>query len=404
MDVFTLRVWSFMYNNQLSDYEKKLHNRLLALGMGDEEFLGTFFERWKGDIEGSPEDELESWIQTAENDYDHWFARSGRVQQGDISPKKTPKKKRRIRKSKDIAGAEERQAALGRHLAHAVSEYDTIKTFRKNFLSGRLLSEEEALTFLSSPLATAKSHAVFKMLGTDPLNQILDTNYQVEEDQDDSGPYRKLVWGSGRSSTVRPLGIVATKLVFPGDVVTHRVLHGLRLRRDRAVILPHPCEEGRFVVAQPGSIIGDAVRLAQVSLNGFPISREKGVWFILTGEFIPENPVRIHYVTIQRPELLKRTTITLEVESWLPPEEVLEQYRHAQHQILGRTPRSLKRRTVDLFEFVDQHKGQTWRELFDAWNETHPSQRFRDRSHLYTTYMRALDTIASPPTLSELSL
>jgi hypothetical protein len=404
MDVFTLMAWSFMDNNQLSDYEKKLHHRLLALGMRDEEFLRTFFERWKGDIEGSPEDELESWIQTAENDYHHWFVRSGRVQQGDISPKKTPKKKRRIRKSKDIAGAEERQAALGRHLAHAVSEYDTIKSFRKNFLSGRLLTEEEALTFLSSPLATAKSHAVFKMLGTDPLKQILDTNYQVMEDQDDSGPYRKLVWGSGRSSTVRPLGIVATKLVFPGDVVTQRVLHGLRLRRDRAVILPHPCEEGRFVVAQPGSIIGDAVRLAQVSLDGFPISREKGVWFILTGEFIPENPVRIHYVTIQSPELLKRTTITLEIESWLPPEEVLEQYRHAQHQILGGTPRSLKRRTVDLFEFVDQHKGQTWRELFDAWNETYPSQRFRDRSHLYTTYMRARDTIASPPTLSELSL
>jgi hypothetical protein len=404
MGVFTLRIWSFMDNNQLSDYEKKLHHRLLALGMRDEEFLRTFFERWKDDIEGSPEDELESWIQTAENDYHHWFVRSGRVQQGDISPKKTPKKKRRIRKSKDIAGAEERQAALGRHLAHAVSEYDSIKSFRKDFLSGRLLSEEEALTFLSSPLATAKSHAVFKMLGTDPLKQILDTNYQVKEDQDDSGPYRKLVWGSGRSSTVRPLGIVATKRVFPGDVVTHDILPGLRVPRDRAVILPHPCEEGRFVVAQPGSIIGDAVRLAQVSLDGFPISREKGVWFILTGEFIPENPVRIHYVTNQRPYLLKRTTITLEVESWLPPEEVLEQYRHAQHQILGRTPRSLKRRTVDLFEFVNQHKGKTWRELFDAWNETHPSQRFRDRSHLYTTYMRARDTIASPPTLSELSL
>jgi hypothetical protein len=161
--------------------------------------------------------------------------------------------------------------------------------------------------------------------------------------------------------------------------------------------------EGRFVVAQPGSIIGDAVRLAEVSLSGFPISSETGVWFILTGEFISEAPVRIHYVTIQRPYLLKRTTITLEVECWLPPGEVLEQYRHAQHQMLGGTPRSLKGRTVDLFEFVNQHKGKTWRELFDAWNEAHPSQRFRDRSYLYTTYMRSLNTLASPPTLPEIS-
>jgi hypothetical protein len=100
--------------------------------------------------------------------------------------------------------------------------------------------------------------------------------------------------------------------------------------------------------------------------------------------------------------MLSRTTITLEVECWLPPEEVLEQYRHAQNQFLGGTPRSLKRKTVDLFEFVNQHKEKkSWRERFDAWNEEHPSQRFRDRSHLYTTYKRALDTIASPPTLSK---
>ena len=160
-----------------------------------------------------------------------------------------------------------------------------------------------------------------------------------------------------------------------------------------------------MVVAQSESIIGELVNLAEVSLGGFPISREKGVWFILTGTFNPEDPVRIRYVAIQRPYLLSRTTITLEVEGWLPPEEVLEQYRHAQHEILGGTPRSLKGRTVALFEFVNQHREKkSWRELFDAWNEVHPSQRFRDRSHLYTTYKRALDNIASPPTLSKLSL
>jgi hypothetical protein len=408
--MFTISRRITVNKDAMRDYKKEFRYRLLASGVRDEAFIEQFYEGEEIERNLKSEDavsdaryeeELAHLVEEAVKRYElYWLHRPGRVQEGDIPPKKRPGQ----RKPKDIAVAEERQDTLGRYLARVVSEYDTIKSFRKNFLSGRLLSEDEALTFLSSPLATAKSHVVFKMLGTDPLKQILDTNYQVKEDQDDSGPYRKLVWGSGRSSTVRPLGIVATKVVFPGDVVTHDILPGLRLRRDRAVILPHPCEEGQFVVAQPGSIIGDAVRLAQVSLDGFPISREKGVWFILTGEFKPESPVRIQYVTIQTPYLLKRTTITLEIESWLPPEEVLEQYRHAQHQILGRTPRSLKRRTVDLFEFVNQHKGKTWRELFDAWNETHPSQRFRDRSHLYTTYKRARDTIASPPTLSDISL
>src|SRR5918998_1578372 len=149
MEVFTISRGSFVENNQMSDYEIYLYHRLLARGMNDEEFLRTFFERWGRDIEGSSKDELESWIETAENDYHHWFMGSSRVQEGDIPPKKTRKKKRRGRKPKDIAVAWERQAALGRYLARVVSEYETVINFRKSFLSGRVLSEEEALTFLS---------------------------------------------------------------------------------------------------------------------------------------------------------------------------------------------------------------------------------------------------------------
>lgn len=129
-------------------------------------------------------------------------------------------------------------------------------------------------------------------------------------------------------------------------------------------------------------------------MRGYPISREMGVWFILTSEFVPEDPVRIRYMTTRRPELMSRTTITLEVESWLPPEEVLEQYRHAQSRILGKTPRSLKRRTLSVIQFVNQHRGKSWRELFDAWNEAHPRLHFKDRSHLHTTYTRAVENVA----------
>jgi hypothetical protein len=272
--------------------------------------------------------------------------------------------------------------------------------------AGRTLSEEEATTLLSSPLAAAKSRAVFKMFRANPLKWILNTNYQVKEEQDDWGPYRKLVWRRHHSHTVRPLGVVATKPIFPGDVVTSDDLRSLRLLGGRAVIFPHPRDDSRVVVAKARSIIGDVANLAEESLSGYPISREMGVWFILTGEFVPVDPVRIRYMTIRRPELLSRTTITLKVESWLPPEEVLEQYRHAQRQILDGTPRSLKRKTIALFDFVNRHKGKSWGELFCAWNKAHPGerfkdQRFRDRSHLFTTYMRALEYIAGVKTTKD---
>ena len=52
---------------------------------------------------------------------------------------------------------------MGQYLARVVSEYETVINFRENFLSGHVLPKEEALTFLSSPLAATKSRAVFKM-------------------------------------------------------------------------------------------------------------------------------------------------------------------------------------------------------------------------------------------------
>jgi hypothetical protein len=93
--------------------------------------------------------------------------------------------------------------------------------------------------------------------------------------------------------------------------------------------------------------------IVENSMGDYPISAEMGAWFILTGEFVPEYPVRMRYMTVRQPWVMSRNTITLEVEVWLPPEEVLEQYRHAQQEILGKTPRSLRRNTLAVFEFVN---------------------------------------------------
>jgi hypothetical protein len=397
--VFTVSGRSFVSNNRTRVYWKEFFYRLWASDLRDEVFIEQFYrgeevERHLISAERTNEyeEELGWFVDRAWEHYERYELGSlGRIKERDTQEVNIPaKKKRRARKPKDVAGAWERQEALAQYLAGVASENEGIISFRKNVLSGRVLSEEEALIFLSSPLAAAKSRAVFKTLRVSPLDRILDTNYQVKEEQDDWGPYRKLVWGRRRSSTIRPL-LTTTKLIFPGDVVTPDDLRVLR--RGRAVIFPHPREENQFVVATRNSIIADISRLTDDSLWGYPISREMGVWFNLTGEFIPEDPVRIRYMTTRQADL-KRTTITLEVEGWLPPEEVLEQYRHAQCQILGGTPRSLKRKTVALFGFVNRHKGRSWSELFGAWNKAQPRERFKDRSHLCTTYMRALEYIA----------
>jgi hypothetical protein len=129
-------------------------------------------------------------------------------------------------------------------------------------------------------------------------------------------------------------------------------------------------------------------------MGGYPISVETGVWFILTGEFFAEDPVHIRYTTVRQPWVMSRTTITLDVESWVPPEEVLQQYRHAQHEVLGKTPRSLKRDTLAVLELVNQHDDKSWRERLEIWNKGHPqAQHFKDPRHLYQSYMRAVENV-----------
>jgi hypothetical protein len=404
--VFTFSRRITVNKNRARDYKKEFFYRLWASGVRDEAFFEQFYEGEdverslkSADTFGPPgyEQELEHLVEEGVKHYDlYWLARPGRGQRGDIQKGDIKPQKRHAHKRNDIAGAWERQEALAWYVARVASEDEKIISFRKDVLSDRLLSKEEALTFLSSPLAAdTNSLARLKILRVNPWDRILDSDYRTEEGHDEWGPFRKLVWGRRHSSTVRPLGVVAAKRVFPGDVITSEDLRGLRLQGGRGSVFPHPREEDRFVVAKPGSVIENVGRLAEDRLQGYPISPEMGVWFILTGEFVPEDPVRIRYMTIREPELISRTTITLEVESWLPPEEVLKQYRHAQREILGKTPRSLKRDTLAMFEFVDQNKGRSWSELFEAWNEGHPPpQHFKDRSHLYTAYTRAVENIA----------
>jgi hypothetical protein len=378
------------------EHEKRLRNRLLASGIDDETFLRWFFaehdvERELGPAvaEGSAwyKDVLEGLVEAAEARYKAYvLGRAGEVREGKIKPKRT----KRIPQPNDIAGVWERQEALARHLKGMASEDERIIRFRREFLSGRLLSTTEAQIFVSSPYAAREnSHTGYKMLRMNPLERILDSNYETEEGQDGGGSYRKLIWGPRRSSKIRPLAATPSRLIFPGDDVTSDDLRALRVHGNPVTILPHPREGNRFVLAKQNSVIAHMVDIIERALKGYPISLEMGVWFILTGEFIPEDPVRIRYMTVQHPDF-GRTTFTLEVEAWLPPEEVLEQYRYVQSQVLGKTPRSPKRKALNVLEFVNRHKGKSWGELFELWNEQHPNDRFKDRSHLWTSYTRTL--------------
>ena len=392
------------------DHRKEFVRHLKEAGVTHEEFIEAFLEEHGKDLESDlkgadakgPDDyeeDLRYWIfDKAKKEYEAYR----HLWQGSVRRSIKPKRERDRRAGRNTADTWGRQEALAGYLAGVASEDGEIRRFRERVMSRKVLSAETALAFLSSPVAADRSRPELEARSIDPL----DRAYRSEEGVDAKGPYRKVVFkGSRRTSLFKIRHLwEGTDPVFPGDLVTPNELgpfrfDGVPLRIGRVVFFPHPREADRLVAAKKGSIVANLVELAEDRLKDYPIPLGWAVWFILTDEFIPQDPVRISYTTLRRPEF-GRTTITLEVESWLPPEEVLSQYRYAQEGILDKKPRSLKSRTLAVFEFVNRHKGKSWLELSDRWNEEYPLWRFKDPRHMNTTYTRALRVMASPTDLS----
>jgi hypothetical protein len=80
-------------------------------------------------------------------------------------------------------------------------------------------------------------------------------------------------------------------------------------------------------------------------------------------------------------------------ESWLPPEEVLKQCTHAQQELLGKTPRSLKRKTLNVFKLVPKTRVSLGVYPWKYATKNTPAKNSKYRSHLYDTYARAFELL-----------
>ena len=316
---------------------------------------------------------------------------------GEIRPRRQHKSK----KSSNTAEPWDRQEALGKYLARFAEDHPDIQRFREELLGGTTLNAEEARELISSPYAASRPLSFAKRHGRNALRCPL----SIQDTEDEDGwPYRSVtVRGKTKafSFEIRPLMRTASKgLIFPGDVVepwdvrTQQWLPD-RNAEPRVFLFPHPEEKSHYVAATEKSVLAVLARLSEQRLRGYPISPEKGSWFILTGEFIPTNPVRIFYENLKHPNF-QHSTITVEAESWMSPEEIAEHYRYAQKQILGKTPRSLEAKSLDVFDFVNRNKGKTLDERLRVRNKKNPTCRFGQRGHFYHAYKRDLRKIASP--------
>lgn len=376
----------------LVDYLVEIRNRLKKNGIVDNGFVEDFFRR-HGDLTSdlhyaageSPEhveDSLQTIVEIAKQDYRHYFYTTETdAEGGEIRPKRNYKKK----KKSQTSDAWERQESLARYLATKISPVGS------TLVGKRLLSPEEAIAFLYSPLAAGYPPGFITHYGLDTiLNAVVE-----EEAEDRRGPHRAVqIEGNfgARRVRIRPIGRKVGGPVFPGDRFEGLDFAGVG-HTNKVSFVVHPHNSNERIAVRANSVLAQLNKAAAGSRDRHPISSEKNLWLILTGEFVPEPPVRIRWERASTPGWYRRARITLEVESWVTADEVADHYRYAQSQVLGKIPRSLDAKSLTLVDFVNQNKGKTWQELFDVWNKEHPVWRFKQVGHLHQQHKRAFQKL-----------
>lgn len=90
----------------------------------------------------------------------------------------------------------------------------------------------------------------------------------------------------------------------------------------------------------------------------------------------------------------------LSVHPWVSAPSVMKLYRMYQKLVLQRENRPPREYRLQLFDFVSErrHRGESWREIQEAWNKAHPDLAYvpeairirnfqRDFSQIYTLIM-----------------
>jgi len=253
--------------------------------------------------------------------------------------------------------------AVSEYWARDAARQPDVRRFRKEILSGLLLTPAEARRFLTSPAALMFDADHLRGEGVDPARH--DAMIVVEE-ATYRGPYRAVVEVLGPGVSLE-FGRAASKsYLWDGE----RPLspEELRVRVD----------DGRVVSVRPwlGSVVYDLRRVSEtLERRRYPWREGDAAWFVLTGQ-TPIVMVVGHKLDWQIGSLGNRAVIKLEIEPWISVERVAYLYSVLQRRVLGGHNRPMSERRITLFRFITERTSDDgelpkWRALMDDWNRLH---------------------------------
>jgi hypothetical protein len=137
-------------------------------------------------------------------------------------------------------------------------------------------------------------------------------------------------------------------------------------------------------------------RLATTLTESYPWVPEQAAAFVLEGLTPRATPFMLRFPQPVHEDRPRRARVVMEIDLWMPAERVLKTYRELQRAVLPGHNKPISRRSIDLVNFVMQHRPATWPELLTAWNNEHPSGTYRDYRRMRTAFERASTALLAP--------
>jgi hypothetical protein len=145
-----------------------------------------------------------------------------------------------------------------------------------------------------------------------------------------------------------------------------------------------------------GSPLDKLRKLAATLAQSYPWEPAQAAAFVLEGLIPLATPFMLHLPQTWHETRPRRAKLVMEVELWMPAAAVLRAYRDLQRQVLPGHNRPVSRRSIDLVNFVLQHRPATWPQLLDFWNSEHPTTGYFDYRHMRFTFERAQQSLLNP--------
>ena len=271
-------------------------------------------------------------------------------------------------------------------LSEELGEDYSTKMFRRQL--GGILSPEQAIRFLSSPLVRLFPRQVIGLWGI-PMaehaatiirkNLMLPEYYEIELFVDPPGITMQMTIPYGRGfRLVNHPGESEPVVLGPESFPAPR---------------PYLARAERLTSAEldfwPSSALAEVrdVAAAQARTTGWDLSET--VWAILTDELPSLDPM----VAIVSRASAKPSTITLTVWPSVSSKSVEAFYRETRRAYFRQSLRSPGPRNLDVFQFVLRERkvgGEklSWRELMSRWNGEHPKMRYGYVRNFFRDYSR----------------